>query len=79
MRLRTRAQKLDGRNQYGTSAVIPQASFRGETSSGVAKRRLLSQTNYSLKMLETLSFHNKGFQQILLLSLRTHLILENAF
>ena len=31
------------RHQYGISALAPQTSFRGETSGGVMKCRLLSQ------------------------------------
>ena len=31
------------RHQYGMSALVSQTSFRGETSGGVAKRRLFSQ------------------------------------
>ena len=33
------------RDQYGISALVPQTSFRGETSGGVAKCRLFSQAN----------------------------------
>ena len=31
------------RHQYRTSALVPQTSFRGETSGGIAKYRLFSQ------------------------------------
>ena len=33
------------RHQYGISALVPQTSFRGENSGGVAKSRLFSQAN----------------------------------
>ena len=34
------------RDQYGISALVPQTSFRGETTSGVAKCRLFSQVSF---------------------------------
>ena len=34
------------RDQYGNSALVPQTSFRGETTSGVAKCRLFSQASF---------------------------------
>ena len=36
------------RHQYGTSALVSQTSFRGETSSGVAKCRIFSKAVQNL-------------------------------
>ena len=35
--------RVVSRHQYGISALVPQTSFRGETSDGIAKCRLFSQ------------------------------------
>ena len=39
------------RHQYGISALVPQTSFRGETSDGVARWRLFSVVNVFLACL----------------------------
>ena len=46
------------RHQYGISALVSQTSFRGETSGGIAKCRLFSQTERltTLRGLLSLTF-----------------------
>ena len=47
------------RHQYGISVLVPQTSFRGETSGGVGKRRFCSQANSSLHF-----FHSSYFSVV---------------
>ena len=46
---RTTQIRVVTRHQYGISALVPQKSFRGETSSDVTKCRLFSQARYVIK------------------------------